>query len=148
LKRPEAEERLVLATGRYLGEGFDDASLDTLFLTQEATKANASRDQLSPSKSTAKKTARIIGEQRIDSGNKIAAVVAPNAVLSAEMAFDGPVGHRDEGLLGALAASDSRLTITPSAQLTAPILEIEMGISWPFCWPRDLRRSAKCGCFR
>lgn len=33
LKRPETEERLVLATGRYLGEGFDDASLDTLFLT-------------------------------------------------------------------------------------------------------------------
>jgi superfamily II DNA or RNA helicase len=33
LTRPETEERLVLATGRYLGEGFDDASLDTLFLT-------------------------------------------------------------------------------------------------------------------
>lgn len=33
LKRPENEERLILATGRYLGEGFDDASLDTLFLT-------------------------------------------------------------------------------------------------------------------
>lgn len=32
-KRPDTEERLVLATGRYLGEGFDDASLDTLFLT-------------------------------------------------------------------------------------------------------------------
>lgn len=33
LKTPDGEERLVLATGRYLGEGFDDASLDTLFLT-------------------------------------------------------------------------------------------------------------------
>ena len=32
LTRPDTEERLVLATGRYLGEGFDDASLDTLFL--------------------------------------------------------------------------------------------------------------------
>ena len=33
LKRADTEERLVLATGRYLGEGFYDASLDTLFLT-------------------------------------------------------------------------------------------------------------------
>lgn len=29
---PSDEERLVLATGRYVGEGFDDARLDTLFL--------------------------------------------------------------------------------------------------------------------
>jgi superfamily II DNA or RNA helicase len=29
---PEGEERLVLATGRYVGEGFDDARLDALFL--------------------------------------------------------------------------------------------------------------------
>ena len=28
-----AEERVIVATGRYLGEGFDDSRLDTLFLT-------------------------------------------------------------------------------------------------------------------
>jgi superfamily II DNA or RNA helicase len=30
---PDKEPRLVIATGRYVGEGFDDARLDTLFLT-------------------------------------------------------------------------------------------------------------------
>jgi superfamily II DNA or RNA helicase len=33
LRSSIGEERLVLATGRYLGEGFDDPRLDTLFLT-------------------------------------------------------------------------------------------------------------------
>lgn len=30
---PDTEERLIIATGRFLGEGFDDPRLDTLFLT-------------------------------------------------------------------------------------------------------------------
>ncbi|MBA2557017.1 MAG: DEAD/DEAH box helicase family protein, partial [Chloroflexi bacterium] len=30
---PADEERVILATGKYVGEGFDDARLDTLFLT-------------------------------------------------------------------------------------------------------------------
>src|SRR5689334_14747120 len=30
---PDDEPRVILATGRYIGEGFDDARLDTLFLT-------------------------------------------------------------------------------------------------------------------
>ena len=33
LNVPHEEERLILATGRYIGEGFDDTRLDTLFLT-------------------------------------------------------------------------------------------------------------------
>ncbi|MBI5098546.1 MAG: DEAD/DEAH box helicase family protein [Nitrospirae bacterium] len=30
---PDTEERLILATGQYIGEGFDDPRLDTLFIT-------------------------------------------------------------------------------------------------------------------
>ena len=30
--QPDSKERVIIATGRYIGEGFDDARLDTLFL--------------------------------------------------------------------------------------------------------------------
>ena len=33
MKFSDDDERLFLATGRYIGEGFDDSRLDTLFLT-------------------------------------------------------------------------------------------------------------------
>lgn len=33
LRAPDDQERLILATGRYLGEGFDDSRLDSLFVT-------------------------------------------------------------------------------------------------------------------
>ena len=31
---PATESRVILATGSFLGEGFDDARLDTLFIAQ------------------------------------------------------------------------------------------------------------------
>jgi hypothetical protein len=43
LRASPTDERLVLATGRYLGEGFDDSRLDTLFLVMPVSW-NGKRD--------------------------------------------------------------------------------------------------------
>ena len=54
--------------------------------------------------------ARIIEEQRIDTGDEIAtAPVRPNAVLAAQVALDHLVRDGDEGLVRAVAALDLRL---------------------------------------
>lgn len=34
---PDTDRRIIIATGRYLGEGFDDARLDTLFLAMSVS---------------------------------------------------------------------------------------------------------------
>jgi hypothetical protein len=39
---PETEQRVILATGSYIGEGFDDARLDTLFLAANFLEGDTS----------------------------------------------------------------------------------------------------------
>jgi hypothetical protein len=49
---PDDHERLILAIGRYVGEGFDDARLDTLFLTMPIAGRNLGAVCRSPASST------------------------------------------------------------------------------------------------
>jgi hypothetical protein len=48
LQVPDDKERLILATGRYLGEGFNDPRFDTLFLIMPIEAADLLEGNVSP----------------------------------------------------------------------------------------------------
>lgn len=87
LKTPDGEQRLVLATGRYLGEGFDGASLDTLFLTLPISRKGTLAQYVGRLHREHHAKREVIVYDYVDSG----------VTMLARMALNRQVGHRSLG---------------------------------------------------
>ena len=83
----EDEQRLLLATGRYLGEGFDDPRLDTLFLTMP----------ISWKGTLAQYVGRLHREHQAKSEVVVYDYVDPAVPVLARMAAKRQVGYRSLG---------------------------------------------------
>ncbi len=100
---PAHEERILVATGRYLGEGFDDARLDTLFLTMP----------ISWSGTLAQYAGRL---HRLHAPKRDVIIydyVDENEPMLAKMASKREAGYRS---LGYRAGSHSEIRVRPSAE--------------------------------
>jgi len=77
---PEAESRVILATGSYIGEGFDDARLDTLFLAMPIRLEGHAAAVCGPTASAARQQAicaglRLCGQLRSDASQDVRAAL-------------------------------------------------------------------------
>ena len=87
LRVAHTEERLVLSTGRFLGEGFDDSRLDTLFLVSP----------ISWKGTLAQYVGRLHREHQGKAEVRVYDYVDGNVPVLARMAAKRPVGYKALG---------------------------------------------------
>jgi superfamily II DNA or RNA helicase len=100
LQVADDQERLVLATGRYLGEGFDDPRLDTLFLTMPISWKGTLAQYVGRLHRNHKDKSEVVVYDYVDTG----------VPLLARMAAKRQIGYRGLGYTIGLrdAVSDTR----------------------------------------
>lgn len=106
---PDSEERVLIATGRYLGEGFDDARLDTLFLTMPISW----RGTLS------QYAGRLHRQHTSKRDVVIYDYVDENEPVLMKMARRREAGYRSLGYRAALAGEFDLIRSTPGERSTA-----------------------------